>query len=60
MGGCKDCDWLCSEWKDYYDGYHWEEIEVYICERTGNKVDSEEWYSTDCEDYLNSFEEVKE
>jgi hypothetical protein len=54
---CTDCDWIDSEWKDYYDGDNWEEIKVYTCKMNNERLDFEDLDATYCINYHNSFED---
>jgi len=57
---CTDCDWIDSEWKDYYDGDNWEEIKVYTCKMNNERLDCEDLDATYCNSYHNSFEDNEE
>lgn len=58
---CTDCDWICSEWVDYYDGDYWEEsVKVYICEMNGERLGWDDLDATHCIWYHNSFEDEEE
>lgn len=56
---CTDCDWIGSEWVDYYDGDYWEEMKVYICRMNGERLD-DDLDATCCSHYHNLFEDNKE
>jgi hypothetical protein len=58
---CTDCDWMDSEWKDYYDGDNWEEIKVYTCQMNGERLDWDDLNTaTNCGSYYNSSEDNEE
>ena len=57
---CTDCDWIGSEWVDYYDGYNWDEMKVYICRMNGERLDCDDLDATYCSHYDNSFEDTEE
>jgi hypothetical protein len=57
---CTDCDWIGSEWVDYYDGYNWGERKVYICRMNGERLDCDDLDATYCIRYHNLFEDNTE